>query len=144
MQPSAPAFDAAPRPASTTSWAGITPAFPERGVAPNGSPCSPSRLGARVENVHAAHEDRGAAVGHGRDLARLALAAIECTTQHPGRCAADGFHGAPEVRRRRLVGHVLELAGQLSVLDAVEALPGELEVVTLHVDGPALVAHDVN
>ena len=30
------------------------------------------------------------------------------------------------------------------MLDAVEALPGELEVVALHVDGPALVADDVD
>ena len=41
-----------------------------------------------------------------------------------------------------MVGNVTELPGDSSAPDLVEALPGELEVVALHVDRPALVAHD--
>ena len=55
-----------------------------------------------------------------------------------------GLHGAPEVGRRRLIRDVLHLPGQLPALNPVEPLPGELEVVALHVDRPALVAHDVD
>ena len=51
---------------------------------------------------------------------------------------------APEVRRRRLVGNVLHLPRQLAPANPVEALPGELEVAPLHVDGPALVPDDVD
>ena len=58
-------------------------------------------------------QDRGAPVANRRHLARLTLAAVERTAQHPGRRAADGLHGAPEVGRRGLIRHVLDLPGQL-------------------------------
>ena len=74
----------------------------------------------------------------------LGLAAVERAAEHVGLRPADGRHRAPEVRRRRLVGHVAQLAGEPPVLDPVEPLAGELEVVALHVDRPALVADDVD
>ena len=85
-----------------------------------------------------------AAVADRRDLAGLALAAVERAAQVVGLRAADRLQRAPEVGRRRLVGHVAQLAGQPAVLDPEEPLPGELEVVALHVDRPALVADDVD
>ncbi|MGA8760165.1 MAG: hypothetical protein WB611_28365, partial [Stellaceae bacterium] len=39
--------------------------------------------------------------------------------------------------------HILHLPDQPSPLNPEEPLPGELEVVALHIDGPALVAQDV-
>ena len=63
------------------------------------------------------------------------------STQVPGPPTAS--MRAPELRRRRLVRRVADLAGQLAVPDRVEALPGELEVEALHVDRPRLVADDV-
>src|SRR5271156_5227961 len=130
MHPSAPRASAAAMPRSTSSWAGIT--------------ASPPGLSAGVEQPHAAHENRWAAVRHRRHLTRLALATVEGATEHPGGLATHGLHGAPEVGRRGLIRHVLHLPGQLPALNAVEALPGELEVVALHVDRPALGAHDVD
>src|SRR5690625_2066017 len=61
----------------------------------------------------------------------------------PGLRSADRAHGPPEVGRRRLVRGVAYLALQLTVLDPVEALAGELEVVSLHVDRPGPIADDV-
>src|SRR6202020_3229293 len=89
-----------------------------------------------------AHEDGRAAVRDRRHLSRLALAAVERAAEHPGGCATHGLHGAPEVGRGGLIRDILHLAGQLPALNPVEALTGELEVVALHVDRPALVAHD--
>src|SRR5580698_4187599 len=140
MHPSAPAPDAALTPPSTTSWAGITGRPRAWWVAWPSS----ARFLTGVEHVDPAHQHRRAPVRDRGHLAGLALAAVERAAQHPGRLAAHRFHGAPEVGRGGLVGHVAQLAGQLSTFDAVEALPGELEVVALHVDRPALVAHDVD
>ena len=86
----------------------------------------------------------GTAVAHRRHLPRLALAAVERAAEHVGLRPADGLHRPPEVGGRRLVGDVAQLAGQPAVLDLEEPLPGELEVVALHVDRPALVADDVD
>ena len=128
-QPSPPA---AARARSTTSAAG---ASPSRSVHRPDS-C------AGVEDPHVADEGRGAAVAHRRHLAGLALAAVEGPAEQVGGLAAHRLHRAPEVGRGGLVGDVAELAGQPAVLDPEEALAGELEVVALHVDRPALVAHD--
>src|ERR687893_1163711 len=97
-----------------------------------------------VEDVDALEQRHRAAVADRGDLPGLGLAAVEGAAEHVGLRAADHAHRAPEVRRRRLVGHVAQLAGQLPALDPVEALAGELEVVALHVDRPALVADDVD
>ena len=107
-------------------------------------PVTGSGLLDRVEDPDAAEQRRRAAVADRRDLAGLALAAVERAAEHVGLRAADGLHGVPEVGGRGLVGDVAELAGQPAVLDLVEPLAGELEVVPLHVDRPALVADDVD
>src|SRR3569833_4222747 len=114
-------------------------------------PCSSARsarslagLLDRVEYVDAAEERGRRAVAHRRDLPRLALAAVESPAEDVRLRAADGLHGVPDVGGHRLVGRVAELAREPSLLDPVEALAGELEVVALHVDRPALVADDVD
>ena len=94
--------------------------------------------------VDVLEQRRRAAVAHRRHLAGLGLAAVEGAAEHVGLRAADDRHRAPEVRRRRLVGDVAQLTGQPAALDPVEPLAGELEVVALHVDRPALVADDVD
>src|SRR5918998_798069 len=97
-----------------------------------------------VEDVDALEQRHRAAVADRGDLPGLGLAAVEGAAEHVGLRAADDAHRAPEVRRRRLVGHVAQLPGEPAALDPVEALAGELEVVALHVDRPALVADDVD
>ena len=69
---------------------------------------------------------------------------LNAPPEHVRLRAAHGLHGVPEVGRGGLVGHVAQLAVQAAIGDLVEPLPGELEVVPLHVDGPALVALDVD
>ncbi len=78
------------------------------------------------------------------DLTGLGLAAVERAGQQERLRSADRLHRAPEVGRGGLVGDVPQLPGQPAVLDPVEPLPGELEVVTLHVDRPGLVADHVD
>src|SRR5918998_2776591 len=97
-----------------------------------------------VEDIHALEQGHRAAVAGRGDLSGLGLAAVERAAEQVRLRAADDAHRAPEVRRRRLVGHVAQLAGEPAALDPVEALTGELEVVALHVDRPALVADDVD
>src|ERR1039457_1274519 len=80
----------------------------------------------------------------GGDLARLSLTAVERAAEHVGLRAADGVHRAPEIGRGGLVGDVAQLAAEVSRADLVEPLAGELEVVALHVDRPALVADDID
>src|SRR6476660_1504060 len=77
-------------------------------------------------------------------LRGLGLAAVERATEDVRLRAADRLHGPPEVGGGRLVGHVAQLAVELAVGDLVEPLPGELEVVPLHVYRPGLVADDVD
>ena len=89
---------------STSSW--IRP--------PSGSHHRPPSLH-RVQYVDAAEQRGRAAVRDRRDLARLALAAVERTAQQVGLRAADGLHRAPEVGGGGLVGDVAQLAGQLAV-----------------------------
>jgi hypothetical protein len=79
-----------------------------------------------------------------RDLAWLPLAAVERAAEHVGLRPADRLHRVPELRRRRLVGGVPQLAVEPAVPDPEEPLAGELEVVPLHVDRPGLVADDVD
>ena len=43
-----------------------------------------------------------------------------------------------------MVNHVTQLPDDAAILDFEEALPSELKVVPLHIDGPRLIAHDVN
>src|SRR4051812_45926018 len=97
-----------------------------------------------VEDAYAAEQRRGTAVTDGSDLTRLTLAAVEGAAEQIGVGPTDGFHRAPEVGRRCLVGNISQLADEPALADLVKALPGELEVVALHVDRPALVADDVN
>src|SRR5918997_1280270 len=97
-----------------------------------------------VQDVHVLEQRHRAAVADRGDLPGLGLAAVEGAAEQVRLRAADDAHRAPEVRRRRLVGHVAQLAGEPAALDPVEALAGELEVVALHVDRPALVADDVD
>src|SRR5580704_1097981 len=107
MQPSAPAADAAVTPPSTTSWAGITGETHDPSDRSDVWP-SPAGLLAGVEHVDPAHQHRRAPVRDRCHLAGLALTAVEGTAEHPGRLAAHGFHGAPEVGRGGLVGHVAQ------------------------------------
>src|SRR5919206_1184148 len=97
-----------------------------------------------VQDVDVLEQGHRAAVADRGDLPGLGLAAVERAAEQVRLRAADDAHRAPEVRRRRLVGHVAQLTGEPAALDAVEALAGELEVVALHVDRPALVADDVD
>src|SRR3954452_1698524 len=97
-----------------------------------------------VENSHTAEERARAAVADRGGLTRFPLAAVERAAQHVGLWSSDRFHRPPEVRRRRLVGDITNHAVELAAADAVEPLAGELEVVALHVDGPRLVADDVD
>src|SRR5215472_6626582 len=96
----------------------------------------------RVENADPAEHRRGAPVAYRRGLAGLALAAVERAAKDVCLRAADRLHGVPELGGGRLVGDVAQLAVQPPIGDLVEALAGELEVVPLHVDRPALVAGD--
>src|SRR5918911_827935 len=97
-----------------------------------------------VQDVDLLEQGHRAAVADRGDLPGLGLAAVERAAEEVGLRSADDAHRAPEVRRRRLVGHVAHLTGEPAALDAVEALAGELEVVALHVDRPALVADDID
>src|ERR1700691_4679944 len=97
-----------------------------------------------VEHPHRAEERGRRPVAHRRHLPGLALPAVERPAQDVRLGAADRLHRVPEVGRRRLVGHVLELAVEAAVPDPVEPLARELEVVPLHVDRPRLVAEDVD
>src|SRR3954463_11971784 len=106
-------------------------------------PSAAAGLARGVEDVHGAEERGRAAVGHGGDLARLGLAAVEGAAQDVGLRPADLLHGPPEVGGRGLVGEVLDLAGETAVLDEEGPLTGELEVVALHVDRPGPVADHV-
>ena len=92
----------------------------------------------------ASEQRRRATVADRGHLTRLTLAAVHRASEHPGLRSADRFQRAPEVRRRRLVGDVPQLPGELPVPDQEEPLTGELEVVALHVDRPAVVADDVD
>src|SRR5690606_209013 len=74
----------------------------------------------------------------------LALAVEERTTEAVVAFVADRRAGVPEFRRADLVGHVLEHAGDLAVLDLVEQLAAELRVVALLVDRERAVADDVD
>src|SRR5690606_18564759 len=74
----------------------------------------------------------------------LALAVDERTTEAVVACVAGRRAGVPEFRRAELVGHVLEDAGDLAVLDLVEQLAAELRVVALLVDRERTVADDVD
>ena len=78
-------------------------------------------------------------MAHGRHLPGLALPAIERPAEHVGGSPPDGLERTPELRRLRLVGDVLQLPGEPPALDAVEALPGELEVVALEREQADLV-----
>src|SRR6185437_2312039 len=98
----------------------------------------------RVEDPDLAEQRGGRAVAHRGNLPGLALAAVEGAAEQVRLRAADRLHRVPEVSRRRLVGDVLELPVQPAVPDPEEPLPGELEVVALHVDRPRLVAEDVD
>src|SRR5215211_7258631 len=93
-----------------------------------------------IQHIDPAKQRRWTAVRHRCDLSRLPLAAIEGATEDIGVRVANGLHRAPEICCRRLIGNVLQLAGQLAFLDVKKPLPGELEVVTLHIDRPRLVA----
>src|SRR5205823_3509077 len=121
-------------------------AFPRRSsVAPQSRqrrrpPARSCTLLGRVEYPHAAHQGGRAAVADRGDLTGLALAAVEGAAEHVGLRPPDGFHRAPEVRGGGLVRDVAQLAVEAPVPDPEETLPGELEVVPLHVDRPALVA----
>src|SRR3954468_12053954 len=109
-----------------------------------GPAASPSAFLNRVENPYAAEQRGRAAVAHRRDLTRLTLAAVESAAEQIGLRTADRFHRSPEVGRRRLVGDVAKLPDEPAVANLVEPLASELEVVTLHVDRPALVTDDVD
>src|SRR3954468_2152316 len=109
-----------------------------------GPAASPSAFLNRVENAYAAEQRGRAAVAHRRDLTRLALAAVEGTAEQIGLRTADRFHRPPEVGGGRLVGDVAQLPDESAVANLVEPLTGELEVVALHVDGPALVTDDID
>src|SRR5258708_28558055 len=74
----------------------------------------------------------------------LDLPAFDPPTEQVALRAANRLHRVPEVGGRGLVGDVAELAGQPAAGDTEEPLAGELELVPLHVDRPALVADDVN
>ena len=84
------------------------------------------------------------AVRHRRHLARLALAVEEGAAEAVVALVADADAGVPELRRAHLVGDVLELLGDLAVLDLVEELAAELRVVALLVDRERAVADDVD
>ena len=88
----------------------------------------------------------GVRPGQIEDVVREAehTAAESGLAEDVGLRSADGLHRTPEIGGRGLIGHVPQLSGQLAALDLEEPLPGELEVVPLHVDGPALVAQDVD
>src|SRR6266516_6685677 len=115
-------------------------------LVPRSSVQAPPRPSARscfaflngVEHPHLAEERGRGTVADRRDLARLALAAVEGAAEYVGLRPADRLHRVPEVRRRRLVGDVPELAVEPAVPDPEEPLAGELEVVPLHVDRPGL------
>src|SRR5262249_4620609 len=96
-----------------------------------------------VEDAYAAEESGRRTVADRCDLTGLALAAEERAAEQVGLWTADRLHRAPEVGRRRLVGEVLDLAGQLAVHDQERALRGELEVVALLVDREGILAHEI-
>src|SRR3954451_22074177 len=96
-----------------------------------------------VQDPYVAEQCRRTAVTDGGHLSGLRLAAVERPAEHPGAGPADRLHGPPELRRRRLVRRVADLAGERAVPDREEPLAGELEVEALHVDRPRLVADDV-
>ncbi|KAG1269824.1 hypothetical protein G6F65_013571 [Rhizopus arrhizus] len=103
------------------------------------SPCrrmggSSAETARGVDDVDAVEAGGGRTVRNRRDLAGLALAIEERTTQAEIAFIADGGAGVPELRRADLVSRVLDHAGDLSVLDLVVQLAAELRVVALLVD----------
>jgi hypothetical protein len=67
-------------------------------------------------------------------LTGLGLTAVERPAESPGRRPADGLHRVPEVGGDRLIGDIADLSVEPAVADPEEPLPGELEVVALHID----------
>src|SRR5690554_1290966 len=106
--------------------------------------CRSAERAGGVDHVDAVKAGGGRAVRDGRDLRRLALAVEERAAQAVVVLVADRAAGVPELRRADLVGHVLDHAGDLAVLDLVEQLAAELRVVALLVDRERAVADDVD
>src|SRR5690606_20368093 len=87
-----------------------------------------------IDDIDAVEACGGRAMRDRGDLPRLALAVEERTTKAVVALVADRHAGVPEFRRADLVGHVLDHAGDGTVLDLVEQLATELRVVALLVD----------
>ncbi|EEF93656.1 hypothetical protein CATMIT_01711, partial [Catenibacterium mitsuokai DSM 15897] len=85
-----------------------------------------AELAGGVDDVDAVEPRRAGTVRNRRDLPRLALAVEERTAQAVVLVVADRRARVPELRRADLIGHVLEHAGDLAVLDLVEHLAAEL------------------
>src|SRR5690554_279502 len=110
-----------------------------------GSPwCRSAERAGGIDDVDAVEAGGGRAVRHRRHLRGLALAVEERPAQAVIGLVADRAAGVPELRRADLVGHVLDHAGDLAVLDLVEQLAAELRVVALLLDRERAVADDVD
>src|SRR5574343_2098257 len=96
-----------------------------------------------IDAVDAVEAGGAGTVRNGGTLAGLALAVEERAAEAVVALVADGLAGGPELRRADLVGHVLDHALDLAVLDLVEQLAAELRVVALLVDRERAAAEDV-
>src|SRR5829696_3227824 len=54
----------------------------------------------------------------------------------------DEIHSVPEVRRTELVGHILEHAGNPTLLDLIEDLASELGIISLLINGEGTVPYN--
>src|SRR5712671_360758 len=75
-----------------------------------------------VQNVDTLESRGRTAVAHRVRLARLAFAVGERAVHQIRRLAADHVHGIPKIGRSRLVGDVLQHAGDLAAFDLIEHL----------------------
>src|ERR1700755_611463 len=81
---------------------------------------------------------------YGTGLRRLAFTIIEGAKETVVTFIGNIGHGVPELLGVGLIGHIVQHAGNLSILDLIEQLSATLEVIALLIDGVGTAPHDVD
>src|SRR5262249_2555849 len=93
-----------------------------------------------IEHINLAKASQGTTMAYCVNLARLALAIVECPIELISCAAAQTIARAPEIGRARLIGHNPEHPAEVTLVDFPKSLATELKVVALLVDGPTAIA----
>src|SRR5579862_9783553 len=97
-----------------------------------------------IQDPHLAETGGNCSVGYGGALGGLAFAAVQRASEEIVAFAAESVAGVPELDCIALVGHIAQHLAQFAVFDLSEGLAAELEVVSLLIDAPTPVPHDVD